>query len=218
MALKHDLEQIQRLTYDAYLSSGKLMALEDGGRTDPAKLAKTYDAVAAQLESSVVAVRNLCERNRPLVIPGFEGKTEQAPIRLAGRAEVNEHGWLHIELNALLPHCRRHAPKWLSDTIVRLLLECEVRGQRLPFFKKAMLILDEHCDIPSRRVYDQDNKGWKAVANALKGRLIEDDDQFTLSVSLLSTLSKAPACHIYLLPLAETGDFFALKYDYQMLP
>jgi len=37
-----------------------------------------------------------------------------------------------------------------------------------------MLIIDEHCGIDGRYIFDQDNKGYKAVSNAIKGRLIPD--------------------------------------------
>jgi hypothetical protein len=74
-------------------------------------------------------------------------------------------------------------------------------------------VIDEHCNVESRTVYDQDNKGWKAIPNALKGRVIKDDDQFTLSVHLTSTYSAETACHIYLLPQSEVGDFFYAKYE-----
>ena len=43
--------------------------------------------------------------------------------------------------------------------------------------RKAILIIDEHCDLKNHQVFDQDNKGWKAIPNALKGLLVEDDDQ-----------------------------------------
>lgn len=48
-------------------------------------------------------------------------------------------------------------------------------------------MIDEHTSIEGRHIYDQDNKGWKAISNAIKGRLIPDDDQHTLAVALLST-------------------------------
>ncbi len=48
-----------------------------------------------------------------------------------------------------------------------------------------MLIIDEHTAMEGRHIFDQDNKGWKAVSNAIKGRLIPDDDQHTLAVALL---------------------------------
>ena len=36
-------------------------------------------------------------------------------------------------------------------------------------------------------MFDQDNKGWKAIPNALKGLVVEDDDQQSLELALLST-------------------------------
>ena len=33
----------------------------------------------------------------------------------------------------------------------------------------ALLIIDEHCEIDARRVYDQDNKGWKQSQMPSKG-------------------------------------------------
>jgi hypothetical protein len=131
---------------------------------------------------------------------------------------VNEYGWLRIALNTLLPHCRYTTPAYLSDTITRLLDEYEARGKPLPRFDAATLIIDEHCDIDSRAVYDQDNKGWKAIPNALKGRVIPDDDQFTLHVCLTSTRSKDTACHIWLLPRRDAGDFFGLKSENIPIP
>ena len=73
--------------------------------------------------------------------------------------------------------------------------------------------LNEYSDISSRRVYDEDNKGWKAVSNALKGRIVPDDDQYTLSVCLLSQRSPETQCHIYVLPERDAGDFFFMRAD-----
>ena len=65
-------------------------------------------------------------------------------------------------------------------------------------------------------MYDQDNKGWKAVSNALKGRVIPDDDQYTLGVCLLSCRAPEPACHIYLIPQQDAGDFFFMRADHYL--
>ena len=75
---------------------------------------------------------------------------------------------LHITLNTLLPHCRFKTPSYLSDTITRLIEDHRASGGRIPFFRKAILIIDEHCNLKNRQVFDQDNKGWKAIPNALK--------------------------------------------------
>ena len=49
----------------------------------------------------------------------------------------------------------------------------------------------------------------KAVSNAIKGRLIPDDDQYTLAVALLSKKSAESICHISLMELRDASDFFA---------
>ncbi len=72
-------------------------------------------------------------------------------------------------------------------------------------------------DVPSPWLLDANNRKtvWidakqdKAVSNAIKGRLIPDDDQHTLAVALLSGRSEADICHITLLDLADAADFFA---------
>ena len=68
-------------------------------------------------------------------------------------------------------------------------------------------------DVPARQVYDQDNKAWKAISNALKGRVVADDDQYSLGVCLLSRRSSEAECHIYVLPVQDAGDFFFLRSD-----
>lgn len=211
-SIKSDMKAIQGITFEAYKTSGALMALLDSRGADPDAVADALEKMSAQYENGVIALRDICEKHHPGVRKA--GPKPALPhISLAGRAEVNEYGWLHIELNALLPNCRFQTPAYLSDTITRLLDEYEARGRLLPRFEEAILIIDEHCDIGSRMVYDQDNKGWKAVPNVLKNRVIKDDDQFSLSVALISTRSKNTACHIYVLPQGETGDFFCLRND-----
>ena len=69
-------------------------------------------------------------------------------------------------------------------------------------------MIDEHCDIAARQVYDQDNKAWKAISNALKGRVVADDDQYSLGVCLLSRRSSEAECHIYVLPVQVRGRLF----------
>ena len=129
---------------------------------------------------------------------------------VTGSVEAFGYGWLHITINTLLPHCRYQSPNWLSDTIRRLLDSYEACGKELPFFERAMLIIDEHTAMEGRHIFDQDNKGWKAVSNAIKGRLIPDDDQHTLAVALLSTaVQSQECCHITVLPLSDAHDFFS---------
>ena len=123
-------------------------------------------------------------------------------------------GWLHIQLTPLLPHCRFAPPLWLTDTIARLLDQYEYSRGKLPLLDHALLVIEEYCDVDSRQVYDEDNKGYKAVSNAIKGRLVADDDQFSLSLCLLAQRSPEKACHIYVLPVHDAGDFFFMRSDH----
>ena len=210
--IKGDIKVMQEITFEAYKASGALMAMLSGGGAGLNGIAATLERMSSQYESGAVALRNICEKHFPMA--GLKGAKPMPPrIDLSGKLKVSEYGWMHIELNALLPNCRYQAPSYLTDTIIRLLDDYESRERSLPRFDKAMLVIDEHCDIESRSVYDPDNKGWKAIPNALKNRVIKDDDQFSLSVALLSTRSKKVACHIYLLPHDDISDFFCLRAD-----
>lgn len=205
---KEAIKQIQALTYGAYQASGQVAALIGASR--PENMAEALEQTAARMEQGTVHLRALCESCLPPV-PAVGQKPALPPLDAAGKVEVNEFGWLHIQLNTLLPHCRYQTSDWLSDTIRRLLDEYESGGSELPFFKEAMLVIDEHCAVKGRHIFDQDNKGYKAVSNAIKGRLIPDDDQHTLALALLSTKSELDVCHITLLDMVDVADFFAYR-------
>lgn len=207
--MKRDLIRIQELVGMAFSETGSLVALTDGGQMNPNKLQKTLEQTMEQFERTTLELRRLCERYSPGA-GGFAHKPVLPAADVAGNVESFGYGWLHITLHTLLPHCRYQTPNWLSDTIRCLLDEYETCGKKLPFYSRAMLVIDEHTGIEGRHIYDQDNKGWKAVSNAIKGRLIPDDDQHTLAVALLSTeCFEHECCHITLLPLEDAHDFFA---------
>ncbi len=211
--VKEMIQQIQAITFDAYKSSGQVAALLKDQGGPPEAMAKALERTAAQMEQGTVELRALCESCLPELLT-IGRKPVLPTLDVAGSISVNEFGWLMIELNTLLPHCRFSTPVWLTDTITRLLDQHERRHGKLPMLDQALLVIEEFCDVDSRNVFDQDNKGWKAVSNAIKGRLVEDDDQFTLSVCLLSQrFSGAKSCHIYVLPLSDTGDFFSMRAD-----
>lgn len=207
--LKQDTARIQNLVTDAARQTGILAALADSGSLDPAVLQRTLEELSGQFERSALEVRRLCERHA-LSMGGYGNRPALPQMETAGSVEELGYGWLHIRLNTLLPHCRYRPPEWLSDTIRRLLDDYESSGRKLPWFPRAMLVIDEHCGIKGRHVFDQDNKGWKAVSNAIKGRLVPDDDQHTLALALLSTKSETEACHITLLDQTDAADFFSL--------
>ena len=201
--MKRDLIRIQELVGMAFSETGSLVALTDGGQMNPNKLQKTLEQTMEQFERTTLELRRLCERYSPGA-GGFAHRPALPYMDITGSVETFGYGWLHITLHTLLPHCRYQTPNWLSDTLRRLLDEYEACGKKLPFYSRAMLVIDEHTGIEGRHIYDQDNKGWKAISNAIKGRLIPDDDQHTLAVSLLSTESfERECCHITLLPLED---------------
>ena len=132
------------------------------------------------------------------------------PLGLTGAPRQNDYGEPVHRLNTLLPHCRFQTPNWLSDTIRRLLDDYERSGGTLPYFKSgAILCIDEYSSIESRTVYDQDNKGYKAVSNALKGRLFPDDNQYDLGLVLLSRKSGENVTHITVMDMEDLAQFLS---------
>ena len=176
-------------------------------RTDSTQL----DGVLETVERVAVRLRTAAESIRPAQSKSSRKPDAPKIPALVGEIEVTEFGWVHITLNTLLPGCKYKTPLWLENTLAALLLRYREHGRKLPKFQRAMLIIEERCDISNRRVYDQDNKGWKAIPNAIKGLLIEDDDQFTLEVALLSRRSDIPCCHIWILPSDDAGEYFSVR-------
>ena len=207
--MKQDMTRIQELVGTSFSQTGSLVALANGGQMNPNKLQKTLEQTMEHFERSALELRRLCELYSPGV-GGFAKKGFLPAMDVTGSVEEFGYGWLHITLNTLLPHCRYQSPNWLSDTISRLLDGYEACGKELPFYRRALLVIDEHTSIEGRHIFDQDNKGWKAVSNAIKGRLIPDDDQHTLAVALFSTkATDRECCHITVLHQADAHDFFA---------
>ena len=157
--MKRDLIRIQELVGMAFSETGSLVALTDGGQMNPNKLQKTLEQTMEQFEAATLELRKLCERYAP-GSGGFAKKPILPSMDVTGSVEAFGYGWLHITINTLLPHCRYQSPNWLSDTIRRLLDSYEACGKELPFFERAMLIIDEHTAMEGRHIFDQDNKGW----------------------------------------------------------
>ncbi len=214
-SLAADMARIWELTGDAFSKAGNLAAITGSdGSIYPQKLQKSLEQILESFEQAAMELRVLAERNCPGV--GGYGNRPVIPAReVTGSVSILEYSWLHFTLNTLLPHCRYQTPAWLSDTIRRLLDDYEASGGSVPFFPKgAALILDEHSDIQGRHIYDQDNKGWKAVSNALKGRVIPDDDQYDLFVFMLASRSRENVTHITLLDVKDAADFLSRRCAY----
>ena len=204
MDTKFELKQVGSILLNAY--SGIELVTKDQ-KLNHAQL----DHLLELTERAVIRLRTLTESIRPRQSESIHKPTAPIVSEVIGNIKVNEFGWLHITLNSLLPNCKYKTPTYLQNTLTMLLTNFQKGGRKLPFFERAMLIIEEHCNIKSRQVFDQDNKGWKVIPNALKGLVIPDDDQFTLEVALLSKQSDSACCHIYLLPAEDAGEYFSVR-------
>lgn len=162
------------------------------------------------IDDYLCAIESLCIRSR-ILLDAYnrsyvvsECHSGDALTKIAGSIEVTPEGWLHITLNTLLPNCRRRVSSYIGDTIRRLMDGCT---EELPYFEQAFLAIVEYCSYENHNALDNDNKGWKMIPNALKGRVISDDSQFILSIGLFARLADDTRCEIYVLP-PEDGAIF----------
>ncbi len=213
-----DLQRIQRLTWDVRDKVSKLLAMTEQD-PNPKQEAKELEKLSADFEQCTLIIREACELHTKF--NHRKALAIHAPdMEIAGALELHSDRWMHIKLETLLPHCKYESPAYLKDTLKRLMDVFEKKGSKLPSFEQAVLVIDEHSQVDGRHVYDQDNKGWKAIPNALKGRVIDDDDQYHLGVVMLSKPSPENVTHITILHPQDLPDFFALResdYTSEML-
>ena len=178
------------------------------GYRSPEKVNTLLDAAMQQIELCCLDMRVLCEKVRPTSSHPRPTYTAYSCKSICGEVYGMENGWLNIRLNTLLPHCKvMGGTQYIADTITRLLDKYSYVGMELPTFEKAYVAIVEHCPWDVSGTFDQDNKGFKGVINALKGRLFPDDDQFELALGLFTVLDEETCCQIYVLPFDEAGDF-----------
>lgn len=182
-------------------------ALAQGYRS-PEKINALLDAAMQKIELCCIDLRRLCERVRPTLPPLRLGSAHYHTEKIYGEVNHMDTGWLDIRLNVLLPHCRSvGGTQYITDTLTRLLDTFKASGGDLPQWDKAFVAIVEHRPDAGCGAYDHDNKGFKAVVNALKGRLFPDDNQFELSLGLFTVRDEDACCHVYVLPFEEAGDF-----------
>ncbi len=128
---------------------------------------------------------------------------------ITGTLDITREGWVHIRLDTPLPNCRYRSASPVSGVVYSLL---ERYSESLPIFDSALLVIEERSNDNTRRVYDHDNKAWKAIPNAMKGVLFEDDDDRTLSYLLLTAPSDTPECHIYVMPPEDGAEFLKRRF------
>jgi len=214
MNIRKELENIRGMIHKAYYQSSVLDTIVTDPCESNPQFSGELDKLVSSLEKTVMRARYLNEACymdiQPIETMAVDYERHWAKNMVRGKVEVDENGWLHIVLDTLLPHCKRGTSPWLRDTLARLLYGYKQNGGQLPYFERAMLVINEHCDIKNRQVYDQDNKAWKVIPNVLKGLVIADDDQFSLGVALISTWDDVPACHIHVMDMIDAGTYFSL--------
>ncbi|MCL2637508.1 MAG: hypothetical protein FWD48_03975 [Oscillospiraceae bacterium] len=137
----------------------------------------------------------------------------------SGSVEIIGESWLHLRIEMLLPSDKNHVEiRRLSNTVTKLLdLQSEYAGY-LPQYEQALLVIIEHTSPEKAQSYDHDNKGYRAIPNALKGRIFDDDNQFTMSLGLFSVHEENdPHCDIYVIPVEDIADFAAHYLNFNNL-
>ena len=207
---KEKLNEIKKHIQSAEKALGYLMSALT---ISPEKFNTMLDVTIIQFETSTIDMRRLVESTRKHCRKPSLKLNSLHRKELFGEVEITDNGWLHIRLDTLLPNCKliEHSG-YITDSITRLLNNFSDYGGTIPFFEKAFVAIIERCGLENRKSFDNDNKGFKAVQNALKGRLFADDNQFELSIGLFTELSDEIACHVYVMPENEAADFFYLRH------
>ena len=211
--MKHFNDTITKLQEDTTKIQGKLNDLKKSNSVSPAVIERGIDDYICGLETLCIRSRILLDGYRKANV-GSECCTINGSIStIAGTVEVTHDGWLHITLNTLLPNCRYKTSGYVGDTLCRLM---DSYNSELPYFETAFLAIVEYCNNKNHNALDNDNKGWKTIPNALKGRVIQDDSQFMLSIGLFAKISEDVRCEIYVLP-PEDGSIFMDLLSQDML-
>ena len=170
---------------------------------------RTADETLCAAETAVLTARRMFGG---LLEKGRQGK----PLRLVphsaevtGAMKVTRAGWTVIRLDTLLQNARHRTTGYIENSILELLKQWRGSGGVLPWYRHAFVIIAEHTDRKGGNIYDPDNREWKAVTNALKGVLFEDDDQFTVSLILDTIPDGKGYTEITVLPYHEVAAYLA---------
>ena len=197
-------------TASLYLQEAYYLARElERMPSDAPERSRTADETLCAAETAVLAARRAFGG---MMEKGRQGK----PLRLVprsaevtGAVKVTREGWTVIRLDTLLQNARRRTTGYIENTILELLKQWRGSGGVLPWYRHAFVVITEHTDRKSGNVYDPDNREWKAVTNALKGVLVEDDDQFTVSMILDTVPDGRGYTEIAVLPYHEAAAYLS---------
>lgn len=127
----------------------------------------------------------------------------------AGSVKITREGWTVLRLDTLLQNARCRTTGYIENSLLILLKQWREGGGVLPWYRHAFVIIAEHSDRKNANAYDPDNREWKAVTNALKGVLFEDDDQFTISLILDTVPDGKGFTEITVLPYQDAAAFLS---------
>ena len=195
-------------TASFYLQEAYYLARElERMPSDAPERSRTADETLCAAETAVLAARRAFGG---MMEKGRQGK----PLRLVprsaevtGAVKVTREGWTVIRLDTMLQNARRRTTGYIENSILELLKLWRGRGGVLPWYRHAFVVITEHTDGKGGNVYDPDNREWKAVTNALKGVLFEDDDQFTVSLILDTVPDGRGYTEITVLPYHEAAAY-----------
>ena len=108
-----ETKKVQSVITKASQKASTLSALADGGKMSPEKLQLTLEETAYFFESATLYLRALCETQMPGV--GGYGRRDGLEFQLpSGHIEIAGAGWVHMQIDTLLPHCRYMPATWLT--------------------------------------------------------------------------------------------------------
>lgn len=177
----------------------------------------TRGAIERGIDDYLYELENLCLKSRT-VLEEYRPKKDYREMlyetgqisNVTGSIEVTFEGWIHISLNTILPSSKHKVTNYIGDTVSRLLKDY---SGDLPYFESAFLAIVDHCNNENHTSLDNDNKAWKMIPNAIKGRVIEDDNQFVLSIGLFAKSSENAHCDIYIMAPEDTWNFMQMLND-----
>ena len=138
--LSNDAKRIHSLVGDTYQKTGKLLAVSDGAKLSRSNLQQTLEQVSSFMEKAVLELRRLCEIHSSGVCVFGKKPCTKAELP-TGHIELAGCGWVHMQLNTLLPHCRYQAPEWLSETIRYMLVKYMTTTDFHLNFKQMVLVM-----------------------------------------------------------------------------
>ena len=197
-------------TASFYLQEAYYLARElEQMPADAPERSRTADETLCAAETAVLTARR-CFGG--MLEKGRQGK----PLRLVPRSaevtgsmKVTREGWTVIRLDTLLQNARRRTTGYIENSILELLKQWRGSGGVLPWYRHAFVAITEHTDRKGGNVYDPDNREWKAVTNALKGVLFEDDDQLNVSLILDTVPDGKGYTEIVVLPHRDAGRYLS---------